>query len=305
MHTNLNEHLPFLIETLSNADSTDSIDARWESILKRFYSDYKLILKNGSSNTCQLTNDDMTILVPCIENKATYELTSNNPDSTFTDNDVQLVTALLKLTHQFISNQQAIEIGASEERQRIARDLHDDVAARMLTLIHQAKDQHSIDLARSILKSLRNAIYTLDNKSTTTIIDAITDVRSELQERLNAIGMQIFWSQSESINDQIFTPRQHINLNRIMHEIVTNVIRHAHAEYVTIDVTLKEDQFSVQACDNGTGFNKEACIPGKGINNITTRINELDGIAHWNNINSKDNDNTGCCIDISFPITIK
>lgn len=305
MHTNLDEHLPFLIEELSNTETSDTIDERWKSILQKFFTQSSLKHKSFSSDDCKLIENNLIIQIPTIENNGSYELTSDNTHLRFTENDIQLARTLLKITRRFISVQQAIEKGASEERHRIARDLHDDVAARMLTLIHQAKDQHSIKLARSILKSLRNAIYTLDNKSTTTILDALTDIRSELQERLNSIGMQIFWTQTELLDDLIFTPRQHINLHRILHEIVTNVIRHAKAEYVTIDIKLNKGQFLVQACDNGTGFDMEKCIPGKGINNITTRIKELDGTVSWNNFNTESNDSSGSCIDISFPITNK
>lgn len=303
MHINLDEHLPLLIDKLSNTESTDTIDVRWESILKDFFTGSSLTHKGFSSHNCQLINDGQIIQVPNVEKEDTFELSCQNADSPFTENDAQLVTALLKLTRQFISNKQAIEKGASDERHRIARDLHDDVAARMLTLIHQAQDQKSINLARSILKSLRNAIYTLDNKSTTLILDALTDVRSELQDRLNSLGMQIFWTQSESFKELIFTPRQHINLNRIMHEIVTNVIKHSHAEYVTIDIELENEQILVCVCDNGSGFNKKTCIAGKGLNNISTRIKELNGIASWNNYNPESDNSTGCCINLSFPIT--
>jgi signal transduction histidine kinase len=305
VHTNLDEHLPFLIEELSNTESTDSIDIRWKSILQKFFSKSSLEHRDFSTNECNLLENGQLIQIPTIENNETYELTTNDAHFLFTENDIQLAQALLKLTRQFISVQQAIEKGASEERQRIARDLHDDVAARMLTLIHQAKDQHSINLARSILKSLRNAIYTLDNKSTTSMLDALTDIRAELQDRLNSIGMQIFWTQTELINDLIFTPRQHINLHRILHEIVTNVIRHADAEYVTIDIKLNDNQFLVQATDNGTGFDVEKCIPGKGINNISTRIKELNGTASWSYLSNAPDNHTGCCIDILFPINIK
>jgi len=193
MHKNLEEYLPFLIEELSSDESHRPIDERWKSVLEKFFAQPSLELVNENLESCQLNDDGMVLQAPAITQSQSYKLSTKNSQQPFTKNDQQLANALLKLTHQFVSIQEAIEQGASTERQRIARDLHDDVAARMLTLIHQAKDQKSIDLARSILKSLRNAIYTLDNKSTTTILDALTDIRAELQERLNTIGMQLFW----------------------------------------------------------------------------------------------------------------
>ncbi len=304
MHKNLEEYLPFLIEELSSSESHSSIDDRWKSVLEKFFSQASLELIKENIESCQL-NDNGTILqVPAITQAQCYRLSAKNSQQLFTKNDEKLANALVKLTHQFVSIQEAIEQGASTERQRIARDLHDDVAARMLTLIHQAKDQKSIDLARSILKSLRNAIYTLDNKSTTTILDALTDIRAEIQERLNTIGMQLFWEQPNEVNDLIFTPRQHINLHRILHEITTNVIRHAGANFISIDIKLLDNDFHVCANDNGSGFNLEECIPGKGINNIETRVKELNGQVSWQTIKTEAGENTGCSVDISFPVSI-
>jgi len=305
MHKNLEEYLPFLIEELSSKESNSSIDERWESVLKKFFSQTSLELIQENTESCLLNNDGQVLLVPAINQSQSYKLNSKDSQQKFSENDVQLANALLKLTHQFVSIQEAIEQGASTERQRIARDLHDDVAARMLTLIHQAKDQKSIDLARSILKSLRNAIYTLDNKSTTTILDALTDIRAEIQERLNTIGMQLFWQQPNDINELIFTPRQHINLHRILHEVTTNIIRHAGAHFVNIDIKLCANDFHVYACDDGTGFSQNECIPGKGINNIRTRVKELSGSVSWETKTTETGESLGCCIDIQFPISPK
>lgn len=304
MHKNLEEYLPFLIEELSSGDSSESIDTRWQSILERFFAPATLSVISETINQCCTEDSGKKLKIPAVDKKHCYILDSKNTEQVFSDNDIQLANALHTLTKQFISVQAAIEQGASEERQRIARDLHDDVAARMLTLIHQAKDQHSIDLARSILKSLRNAIYTLDNKSTTTILDALTDIRAELQERVNSIGMMIVWSQDDSVNDLIFTPRQHINLHRILHEITTNIIRHANAQFVNIDIDVSNEHFHVKVCDNGTGFNMDNCIPGKGINNIKTRVAELNGQVQWLTLTDEADNNNGCCIDILFPISI-
>ena len=304
MSTSLDKHLSFIIEELSDKDSINSIDVRWKNILQKIFENAQINHVSLSTESCRLLNNNSVIQVPTIESNECYEIHNQDAASTFDENDIQLASSLLTLCHQFISVQQAVEKGASDERQRIARDLHDDVAARILTLIHKAKDQESINLARSILKSLRNSIYTLDNKATTTILDALTDIRSELQDRLNSIGSQIFWSQCDALDELIFTPRQHINLQRILHEIVTNVIRHAHADYVTMDINLKNDQFHVHAFDNGTGFDIEECIPGKGLNNIATRVKELNGNCSWNNFDT-ENEATGSCIDITFPITIK
>lgn len=300
MHKNLEKNLPFLIEEFSSSGIL--IDIRWETILLRFFSDCELSMYSDGINKCHVTNNDHILAVPSISQKYGYVLSSKNPAYKFTPDDVELADSLLKLTKQFMTIEEAFEKGAAEERRRIARDLHDDVAARMLTLIHSVKDEKAIALARSILKSLRNAIYTLDNKSTARILDAVTDVRAELQDRLNSIGMQLLWHQAEDL-DGYFTPRQHINLNRMLHEITTNIIRHAGANFMEVIINSDDKLLTIECSDNGKGFDMENCIPGKGLNNITTRARELGGTASFFNLSDKDTgNNKGSCVRVAFPI---
>ncbi|MCW8956807.1 MAG: hypothetical protein OQL09_07990, partial [Gammaproteobacteria bacterium] len=223
----------------------------------------------------------------------------------FSYKDIQLLSSLLKVSRRFISIQQALEQGAETERQRIARDLHDDVAARLLTLIHKLDDKVCIELARSTLKSLRNSIYTLDSRSTTSISHALTDIRAEIQERFNSVGIFINWQQQDAFDNLVFTPRQHINLQRIFHEIATNIIRHTEADFIHVDITRTDRHIHIIACDNGQGFDIKKSIPGKGINNIQTRVMELNGTVEWKSVpQTKHNNNRGCCIDICFPLTV-
>ena len=301
MHKSLEKNLPFLIDSFS--DSGSSIENRWASVLNDFFPEYELSPTSQPVDKCELNEDTTILVIPSVSNEHGYLLKTVNTTSKFTQNDVDLITSLLRLAKQFISIEDAVEKGATLERQRIARDLHDDVAARMLTLIHTVKDEQAIALSRSILKSLRNSIYTLDNKSTVTILDAVTDVRSELQDRLNSIGMQLLWQQSDELSDLSFTPRQHINLNRMLHEATTNSIRHANAQYMEVNIDLNQQQLIAKCYDNGSGFDVDKCIPGKGINNIKTRAQELEGTASWYTVHDKETGATqGSCVEITFPI---
>ena len=301
MHKSLEKNLPSLIKSFSN--NGRSIESRWKSVLSDLFPAHELISAKHPVEKCQLNEQNNMLVIPSIKAQNGYQLKIKSGTELFSNNDIDLIVSLLHLAKQFISVEDAVEQGATEERKRIARDLHDDVAARMLTLIHTVKDQQTIDLSRSILKSLRNSIYTLDNKSSVTILDAVTDARSELQDRLNPIGIQLFWQQSDQLSGLNFTPRQHINLNRMLHETITNIIRHANAQYVEISIELDQQQLIAKCCDNGSGFDVDKCIPGKGINNIKTRVHEIDGTASWYTVQSKESGETqGSCVEISFPI---
>ncbi|VAW69235.1 hypothetical protein MNBD_GAMMA09-51 [hydrothermal vent metagenome] len=302
MLKSLEKNLPFLIEEFSSRGV--AIETRWKSILMRFFPCCSLILSGENINKCQLGQQQTQLIVPSISLELGYIITRSDIRILFDEEDLELANSLFKLTQQFVNIEDAVEIGASVERKRIARDLHDDVAARMLTLIHMLKDDKSIAIARSILKSLRNSIYALDNKSTATILDAINDVRAELQDRLNPIGMQLIWHQTDKFEGLSFTPRQHINLNRMLHEIATNIIKHAQANFMEVIIDIDQQHFTVEVSDNGQGFDIKTCIPGKGINNVTTRARELGGNAGWFNLTDKETgQNKGSCVRINFLVT--
>jgi signal transduction histidine kinase len=72
-----------------------------------------------------------------------------------------------------------------------------------------------------------------------------------------------------------------------------------------IRIDCQQQQLTVDCRDNGTGFDVDKCIPGKGINNIRTRVQELNGTAAWSADQLDDSDtNKGTCLRISFPLTL-
>lgn len=301
----LENHIQHLLNTLCNRESAEPMNSRWEQVLSTFYNFSRLEKLSDNIEHCQLLEDGLQMQIPAPEQGSHYLLHAPDNKQAFSQKDIQLLSSLLKVSRQFISIQQALDQGAEAERHRIARDLHDDVAARLLTLIHKLDDQDCIELARSTLKSLRNSIYTLDSRSTTTISHALTDIRAEIQERFNSVGIFIDWHQQDTFTGLVFTPRQHINLQRIFHEITTNIIRHANADFIQVDITQTGSHIFILACDNGQGFDIKECVPGKGINNIQTRIKELNGTVEWKPAPESEQCKTrGCCVDIRFPLTI-
>ena len=59
----------------------------------------------------------------------------------------------------------------------------------------------------------------------------------------------------------------------------------------------------MKICDNGSCENIETWTPGKGLNNIKTRVKEINGTVKWYKINEDENNvEQGCCINVNFPI---
>ncbi len=72
----------------------------------------------------------------------------------------------------------AAEQAAAQERERIYADLHDDMGARLLTLVHTAENPRQADIARSLLQEMRRVV-TRSRGTPGTLTDVLADIRSD------------------------------------------------------------------------------------------------------------------------------
>ena len=73
----------------------------------------------------------------------------------FTQEDARLAERVGDLLRRALAYDQAVERGRHEERQRIAEDLHDDIGARSLTLMYQARTPEMENYIRHTLQDLK------------------------------------------------------------------------------------------------------------------------------------------------------
>jgi signal transduction histidine kinase len=94
-----------------------------------------------------------------------------------------------------------------------------------------------------------------------------------------------------------FENAMEVNLFRMIQEILTNAIKHAEASEITVSLTQDEDSINIIIEDNGKGFNAKniAKKEGMGLNNITKKVEQLNGTF---NIDSFEGKGTTILIDI-------
>lgn len=174
----------------------------------------------------------------------------------------------------------AYEKGSSDERQRVARDLHDDVGAKLLSLIYQTKDQSSADKARVVMAELRSVIQGLQNSKALLSIVLIS-IHEEILERTNENNIQLNWSKAQHIPDKQITYREHANIQKIIREAITNIIRHAKATVIIIEIDPTERGLVFSIIDDGQGFNWDTAKRGNGLHNMRSRADELGANISW------------------------
>lgn len=165
-----------------------------------------------------------------------------------------------------------------EERQQIAKSLHDEVAGD-LRMLHQklAKSQLETEAksVETIKENVRNLSHQLSSVSfdevsfKDQIINLISDVFS-LDFRVNAEGINdIPW---EQINDSI---KRTIYI--CIRESLQNTIKYAEASTFLISFSLEKKEILVNLADNGKGFKEGKQKKGIGLKNLKERVEEIGG----------------------------
>ncbi len=169
------------------------------------------------------------------------------------------------------------EHAVTEERERIYRDLHDDVGAKLLSLVYRSANAEDADLARSALQDLRDVVSRSGSDSFE-LEAVVADWRAECERRLADAGLRLEWQQSPELESLHLTQPQALDFGRILRESVSNVIRHAQATHIRIELWLADNTLQLVVTDDGIGCpDSTPCKPGRGIRNMSSRAHRLGG----------------------------
>jgi signal transduction histidine kinase len=171
------------------------------------------------------------------------------------------------------------EQAASQERERIYADLHDDLGAKLLGLIYQAESPVQADLARAILQDLRDVV-TRSRGTPGSLGDVLADIRAEATQRLAAVGIGLAWEAPDDLPDPLLDSGRALHLHRIVREALSNTIRHAQARQVRVRVRAAHGELLLDVTDDGSGV-AAVIRAGAGMRGMQDRADALDGRIDW------------------------
>jgi signal transduction histidine kinase len=219
-------------------------------------------------------------------------LTDKKGAEAFSDIDEELTVALAGAAAVAIENARLharlAELALLEDRERIAKDLHDTVIQRLfatgLSLQGTARlagrpdvtgrIQDAVENLDLTVKHIRTVIFGLETASSrgTGLRDRIMTL---VREARGALGFQ-----PEVLFDGAIDTRVDDNVGRellaTLREALSNVARHAGATRVTIDVAAGEDVVLLVA-DDGRGVPPDVQSGGLGLRNMASRAENLGG----------------------------
>ena len=197
----------------------------------------------------------------------------------FTAADARLADRIVEQLRRAVDYDKAVERGRGEERQRLAQDLHDDIGARLLTLMYTATSPQTEDYVRNTLQDLKTLTRGLA-ESNHRLSHAAAEWKSDIAHRLEAAGIDLGWRVRFDV-DVLLTVVQWSALTRILRELVTNVIAHSEARHVEVDFRLDTDSLALVVGDDGRGRDPEQWAHGLGLGGIRKRVLQLGGKVEW------------------------
>lgn len=190
---------------------------------------------------------------------------------------------------------QAVLEAEEDERQRIARDLHDGVGQMMSAtkmnlssfeseINFENKEQQRsfekiISLVDESCREIRSVSHNMMPNSLlkNNLAAAVRDFIDKLDKK--KLEIQLY---TEGLDEKLDSNIE-VVLYRVIQECVNNVIRHAGATTLDISITKEKDGISATIEDNGKGFDTKGTenFEGIGLKNIRTRVEYLKGTVDF------------------------
>lgn len=182
-----------------------------------------------------------------------------------------------------------------EERDRIARELHDGIIQSLyavglnLEIVQYMMEERPEEAKRQTalcMKNLNKAIQ--DIRSYIMDLKVSPDSRLSLVKRLQALVEDLGTSFHRSV-ELVSTLREPPSLSeeamnhvcQIVRESVTNAVKHGEAQHIQVRLEEDRGRLSLQVIDDGKGFTPDAPRPeagsGNGLNNMKYRARQLSG----------------------------
>ena len=197
--------------------------------------------------------------------------------------------------------------GQEEERNRISADLHDSLGSKMAALklfvdelddgLSDKKNVNQVrEIADHAYKEVRNMSHLLNSGVLTKrgLIPAIKNAASFIADT-KKIDVEVIDLDMPSRIDNA----KEIQLFRIAQELLTNVIKHAEASEVTIQLSSSNEEVCLNVEDNGKGMKNVTydMIKGVGLESIEKRVNDMGGVCDIDSVAGK-----GTSVLIKIPI---
>lgn len=212
-----------------------------------------------------------------------------------------------KQAKQKFNQQQQINNAVTEteqqERERIARDLHDSVGQKLSVVKMQlsmkdADVNSSSKLLDEAIQDVRNVSH---NLMPADLSKGLINALETMCEQINfsSTTLKIHLNKTEAVNHLNLDKQHTLLIYRMVQELVNNAMKYAQAQNIHINMDCEKNQLKLNLTDDGVGFdiNSLGKKDGLGIRSIKERVQQLIG-----NMQLTSSAGKGTQFNISIPV---
>lgn len=243
-----------------------------------------------------------------VEDRAFGNLYLTDKKGGFDDNDVVLIQALSRIAGAAVQTSRLQgrlrSLAVVEERNRIARDLHDSViqdlfavglglqglAGRLDTDGDRAVLDEGVDRLDAAVDALRSYIFELRDAGMSL---PLADRLQELVSRMGSVYPSRIRLTIEGVEGHSGPDDDAMML--MATEALSNALRHAGAENVSVTLSFEDAALTLEVADDGSGFDPETPSRGMGLSNVRSRVASLGGSV---SVRSRTGDGTVLRLEI-------
>lgn len=168
------------------------------------------------------------------------------------------------------------------ERERIARNMHDNLGAHLTELAFTVgRDGEVGEKVRESLQELRDAVWTVDPRRDSA--EELTRFIADHTHRCCSVATLRVELNLPPVASACSVPGpvRH-EISAMFKEALRNILQHAGAQKVTVELRFTDRELHLALQDDGCGFEttQPACAPGNGIRNFHDRCASLGGSCH-------------------------
>ncbi|NND15617.1 MAG: hypothetical protein HKN89_04780 [Eudoraea sp.] len=192
-----------------------------------------------------------------------------------------------------LSQKQKMEEGKQSEQKRISEELHDGVLGalngiRMVLLGLNGKNDDSavamrgdaIDKLKGVQEEIRSISHELNDTAYQKFNNFINSIQDLIRETEASSYLSIKLNYDEDVDWDALSGEIKINLYRIIQESIQNVVKHAQANQIELNLIPWDNMLKITISDDGKGFDTRKIKKGIGHRNIKSRVEKVNG--SWN-----------------------
>lgn len=249
---------------------------RWRKLMRDIFGPLEVKPVEAAVARVRVEDEGTLMVLPGVADSPPLSLRyKNGGRGLYSPKDVTLAAQIVKLMRYAEENRNAYDRGVSEERARIARDIHDNIGAQLLRALHSRETGRKDAMIRETLTDIRDVINNAQGAEAP-MEDVLADLRAETADRLEPHGIMLGWNLQAAPGALLSRQKVHA-LRALIREAVSNTIKHAGARHVEVTIGLDADWLQLTVTDDGKGLPAQKASLGNGLGNMKVRVESFGG----------------------------